>query len=71
MENIISFGEILEAASHLPLDDQISLVDILHRRIAAKRRENIIKSVREARKEYRNGKCVASTVDEIMADILS
>lgn len=71
MENIISFGEILEAASHLPLNDQISLVDILHRRIAAIRREDIVKSVQDARKEYREGKCVASTADEIMADILS
>jgi len=71
MENIISFGEILEAANHMPLDDQIFQVYILHRKIAARCREDIIKSVQEAGEEYRNGKCAASTADEIMADILS
>jgi len=71
MENIFSFGEIPEAASHLPLDNQISPVDILHPQTAVKHREDIVKSVREAREEYRNGKCAASTADEIMADILS
>ncbi|MEE4355606.1 MAG: hypothetical protein V2I97_04005 [Desulfococcaceae bacterium] len=71
MENIISFGDILEAASSLPVDQQLSLVNILQHRIAAKHREDICRSVLEARGEYHRGASVAATADDIMDDILS
>lgn len=57
--------------SHFSLDLQLSLRDNPDQQITDNHIEDIVKLVQEAREEYRNGKCVASSADEIMADILS
>jgi hypothetical protein len=33
MEKVATFAEVLEAADELPLDDQVSLAEILYRRV--------------------------------------
>ena len=71
MNKPASFAEVLEAADELPLDDQESLVEILHRRVIERRREELVREALEARQEYEQGGCRPVAADELMAEILA
>jgi hypothetical protein len=64
-------GEVLEAAEGLPLEDQENLAEILHRRVVERRREELVREVREARQEYEEGGCHAVTPDDLLSEILA
>jgi hypothetical protein len=70
MEAVMTFGQILEAADGLPLDEQETLVDILRKRIVEQRRERIVRDIRSAEQEFKAGRCRRVTPDELMAEIL-
>ncbi len=55
------FATVLDSAERLPLEDQAELVDILHHRIAEKRRAELIAGVKEARAEFAAGKLKPAT----------
>lgn len=65
------FGEVLDAADQLTVDEQENLVEVLHRRILERRREVLANDIREAGQEYEAGGCRPSTPDEIFNEILS
>ena len=71
MSNAVSFNEVLDAVEQLPIDEQESLIDVIRRRIAARRRREIATLVSSAREEYRTGKLVPETPEDIMRSILS
>ena len=71
MENVISFGEVLEAADKLTLEEQESLIDILHRRMIERRRAELKQDIENARKEFHEGHCKPATPNEIMKEISS
>jgi hypothetical protein len=71
MEAVMRFGEILEAAEKLQLEEQETLVDILRRRITERRQEELVREIRAARKEFQAGRCSPATVDELMTEILA
>ena len=71
MANAISFHEVLDAVEQLPIDEQESLIDLLRRRIAEYRRQEIAALVSSAQEEYRNGKLTPESPDDIMQSILS
>ena len=71
MEKVASFADVLEAADELPLDDQETLAEILHRRVIERRREQLAREVLQAHKEYKQGRCRPVTPDELMAEILA
>ena len=71
MENVLAFGEVLEAADQLSLEEQETLADILQRRVIERRRQELAADVRSARREYAAGSCEAVTADELMAEILT
>ncbi|MCP4361830.1 MAG: hypothetical protein GY796_27780 [Chloroflexi bacterium] len=71
MQTVTLFGEVLEAANKLPLDEQESLIEILRRRIAEHRRIDLAKDIQDARQEFQAGQVKVATPDEIMAEILS
>ena len=64
MDNVMTFGEILEAADGLPVDDQESLLEILQRRVVERRREGIARDVAEAHEASRH---VINTLDKTCA----
>lgn len=68
---MVSFGEVLEAADKLTLEEQETLIDILHRRMIDRRRAELAKDIEAAREEFREGRCRPATPDEIMEEILS
>ena len=65
------FGEVLEAAEGLPLEDQESLAEILHRRVVERRRPELAREVREARQAYEEGGCHPVTPDDLLSEILA
>ena len=66
-----SFGEILEAADKLSLQEQEALIDVLSRRAADRRRDQLARDVRKARKEFKEGKTRPATPDDILSEVLS
>ena len=71
MADTMLFGEVLEAIDKLSVEDQETLVDIVHRRLAERERKRIAGDIQEARQEFDQGRCHAAAVDEIMDEILS
>lgn len=71
MELTLSFNDVLEAADQLTLDEQESLVDILRRRLAEKRRNELLQEIQAARKEFQESQVQVATADEIFNELLS
>lgn len=65
------FGEILDAADKLSLEEQEALIDVLSRRAADRRRDQLGRDIRNARKEFKDGRTRPSTPDDILSEILS
>lgn len=65
MEEMIPFGEILEAADKLSLGDQEALLEVLHRRIIKRRREELAKDIEQAQQEFQTGQCRPITPSEL------
>ena len=66
-----SYGQVLDSIDALPEDQQESLLDIVCNRLAERRRAALVKSVGEARKEFKSGKLRPATPSEIMRKILA
>lgn len=71
MKNSLPFGEILEAADGLTLEEQETLVDILNRRVIDRRRSELAKDIQHAQQEFQDGGCRPITPDDLMGEILS
>ncbi|MBN1903143.1 hypothetical protein JW926_17610 [Candidatus Sumerlaeota bacterium] len=71
MGDITTFNEVLESADNLSLDDQITLLEVLQRRIIEHRREELSKEIQDAQKEFQEGKCNPTTPSDLMKEILS
>ena len=71
MQNTTSFVEVLDAADLLSLDEQATLVEILQRRMVEHRREELVKEVHDAEREFQAGLCRPITPDELMGEVLS
>ena len=66
-----SYGEVLDSIEALPEEEQESLVDLVRKRLAERRRATLVKSVGEARKEFKSGKLRPATPSEIMRKVLA
>ncbi len=66
-----TFDQALDAVEKLTLDEQAALTDIVRKRIAEGRRQQILEDIQESRRELAEGKARPATVDEIMREILS
>ena len=65
-----AINELLEAVDHLSLDEQESLIDVMRHRIPEHRHQEIFAFVSSAREEYRQGKLLPETPQDIMSAIL-
>jgi hypothetical protein len=66
-----SYGQVVDSIEALPDDQQESLLELVQRRLAERRREALIKSVAEARKEFKSGKLRPASPAEIMRKVLA
>lgn len=66
-----TFSDVVDSADALSIDEQETLISILQQRIREHRRSELVKTVREAQKEFEEGKCKTVSVEEIikMTDI--
>ena len=65
------FDKVLEAAGNLTIDEQEALVEIVKRRVAQRRRVQLTREIRSARREFQSGRSRAVSPDELMREILS
>ena len=66
-----TYGQVVDSIEALPDEQQESLLELVQRRLAERRRVALAKSVQEARKEFKVGKIRPSTPSEIMRKILA
>ena len=66
-----TYGQVVDSIEALPDDQQESLLELIQRRLAERRREALVKSVHEARKEFKAGKIRPATPVEIMRKVLA
>jgi hypothetical protein len=66
-----TFGQVLESADELPLEEQESLVMILQRRVAEQRRAQLVEVVKEARREFKDGRCRTASADQIVKRLIA
>ena len=66
-----SYGQVLDSIEALPEDQQESLLDIVRKRLAERRRAALVESVGEARKEFKSGKLRPAAPSEIIRKILA
>jgi len=66
VKSMTTFADILDAADNLSADEQETLLEILHRRLAERKRAQLIRDVEEARAEFTNGRARPASVREIM-----
>lgn len=71
MENTMPFGEVLEAVDKLSLEEQETLIEILHRHLIERRREEIARDIQQAQEEFQAGRSRSVTPEELMKEILS
>jgi hypothetical protein len=67
----VRFGEVLEAADQLSLEEQEDLVEVLRHRVIERRREDLAAEIRQARREFDAGQCELTTPDDLLKKILS
>jgi hypothetical protein len=70
MTQVMSFGEVLEAADRLSQEEQEELIAILQRRLAQTARQRLISDIQEARQEFAEGRCSPATPNELMCEIM-
>ena len=67
MTPVMLFGDVLEAADHLSLEEQQELIAVLQRRVAEAGRRRVVAEVQEARLEFAAGLGRPSLAAELIA----
>ncbi|MDQ1264961.1 MAG: hypothetical protein QG635_111 [Bacteroidota bacterium] len=63
------FDNILDSIEAMDIQEQQMIVDIIQNRIAEKRRDCIIKEVRQGRLNYKNGNVKRGSKEELLKEI--
>ena len=66
-----TFAEVLETIENFTVDEKETLVDILQHRLRENKRERIVKSVKESKREFEKGNLKSASIDDIMNEIMS
>lgn len=71
MEHALRFGDVVEAADRLTIEEQEELVEILRKRMIAKRRGELLLDIVDAEHEYRQGPTGVMTANEAVDRLFS
>jgi len=63
------FQEVIEVIETLPPEDQVLLIEIIHRRLIQDRRSELATEITEAREAYRQGDVHRGSVTDLMEEI--
>ena len=66
-----SYAATLEALEALLPEEQESVLEIMNRRLAERRRAELIATVKQSRKEHAAGQCKPASVASIMRQVKS
>jgi hypothetical protein len=69
MQQTSSFQQVIEVVEALPLEDQIALLDLLHHRLQAHRRQALVQRVAAAEQDYATGNVRRGSVADLMAEL--
>ncbi|MEA3359557.1 MAG: hypothetical protein U9R17_09175 [Thermodesulfobacteriota bacterium] len=64
-----TFDEVLDIIESFPEDQRESIVEIVKRRLAEERREQLAQTIKEAQEEYARGEVKRGTVDELIREM--
>ena len=63
------FQAVLASVESLSTDDQAILAEVVTKRVAAKRRRQLVKEISEARHDYRRGKVLRGTAADFISQL--
>lgn len=63
------YQQAIEAVEALSLEDQISLMDTLNRRLNLRQRSELLSEIKEVRQEYQVGKVKFGSVNDFLAEL--
>jgi uncharacterized protein YpuA (DUF1002 family) len=66
-----SFHVVVEAADRLTEEELETLIELLNRRLADRRRAQLVTDIQAVQREFESGGLRPTTPDEIMKEILS
>jgi hypothetical protein len=69
MQTTSKINEFLESVSKLPLDDQLMISEIIHKRVIEEKRKELARSVRESKEEYKSNKTKRGSVEDFLNDL--
>ena len=65
------FQKALTVIERLPSDQQLDVVDVVRKRLAENRRDEIAANIRKAKADFKAGKLKKGTVADLMKDLRS
>lgn len=65
-----AFADVVEAADQLTTEEKETLIQVLQRRLAEARREEITREIAAAREEFQAGQCQPTTPEDLLKEIL-
>jgi hypothetical protein len=69
MQKTSSFQQAIETIESLPIDEQITLIDLMQNRLRYQRRQDLLQQVAEAEQAYVTGNVRKGTVADLMAEL--
>ena len=63
------FQAVLDSVELLPTDDQAMLAEVVAKRVAAKRRRQLVKEIAQSRQDYRRGKVQRGTAADLISQL--
>lgn len=63
------FQAVLASVESLPTEDQAMLAEVVTKRIAAKRRRQLVKEIGQARQDYHRGKVQRGTAADFISQL--
>ena len=71
MRSTIQYNHVVEDVEKLTLEEQESLVKLLHQRVMERRRAELAIEIQDARNEFQNGKATPATPNELANEMIS
>jgi hypothetical protein len=69
MNTSTNLNDFLESVSKLPLDDQLMISEIIHKRVTEEKRKKLADSNKESKEEYKANKTKRGSVEDFLKDV--
>ena len=69
MKTYPTFQEALDTVESLTIDEQAMLIEIIQNSLREQQRQELLKNVAQAEKEYNQGNFCRGSVDDLMAEL--